>query len=226
MDKLIYPGIFNNDVTAFFTGKTLGADIEKICAMLSIRKEKIYLPIQRHTDNVLILDSDNSPKIADAVVTKRKGIIIGVQVADCVPVLLCDEHKGVLGVVHAGWRGTAAKIVIKTIKIMMELFNSLPGDILMAQGPSIKGDCYYVDDEVKDAVLRATGDGDYYALKNGKYCVDLPAANMLQALSLGVPAKNIWSSTECTHCNPHAYHSYRYHKDHAGRQGGFIGILK
>ncbi len=225
MDRLVCPDIFDGHVKAFFTSKSLGAEINKISNILSIKKEDIFLPIQRHTDKVLVIESDLESKVADAVVTKRKGILIGVQVADCVPVLLFDRKKSIIGSVHAGWRGTAAQIVKKTIKLMVEDFNSSPDDIIIAFGPSIRWNCYYVGYEVKDAVCKATGNGKYHVKTDGGYCIDLSSANMLQALSMSIPEKNIWSSNECTYCNPGKYYSYRYSNGCAGRQGGFIGIF-
>jgi YfiH family protein len=241
MDRLILPdifdgsvnpvrkpgqGFFSNGVKAFFTKKSLGTDIKKISSMLSIKKEDIYFPLQRHTDKVLVVESDLEPKIADAVVTKRAGILIGVQVADCVPILLFDRKRLSIGAVHAGWRGTAAQILKKTINSMVEHFGSLPEDLTIALGPSIRWSCYRVDYGVKNAICKATGYGKYYIEKgDGGYCVDLSSANVLQALSLGVPEENIWGSHECTFCSPEEYYSYRYCKGHNGRQGGFIGIL-
>lgn len=240
MDRLIYPDIFNdhvspvrrfrgdffsNGVKAFFTRKLLGVDIREISIIFSMRKEDIYLPLQRHTDRIIVIESDLEPKIADAVITKRKGILIGVQVADCVPILLLDKRNSVIGAVHAGWRGTAAQIMKKTIESMINHFNSLPEDILIAIGPSIRWNCYEVGYEVKNAIYNATGDGEYYIRKNGKYCVDLSSANMYQAVSIGVSKKNIWISHECTYCNPKEYYSYRFNKGITGSQGGFIGIF-
>ena len=223
---MIYPEIFDGKVKAFFTGKTVGADIEKIRCILSIKKEDIFLPVQKHTDVVFVVESDCKPVIADAVVTERKGLLIGVQVADCVPVLLFDRKKSIIGAVHAGWRGTAAQIVKKTIDLMIKYFNSSPEDILVAFGPSIRGCCYRVNQDVQHVIYKATGDGRYYSERSeGGYVIDISAANMLQAMSLGVPERNIWSSNECTHCNPRDYHSYRYHGNYTGRQGGFIGIF-
>ncbi len=100
MDRLIYPEIFNNSVKAFFTKKSLGAEIGKISQHLSIQKENVYLPIQKHTDKVLVLNPCLVPEIADAVVTQRKGIIIGIQVADCVPILLFDRRRYVILVLY------------------------------------------------------------------------------------------------------------------------------
>jgi YfiH family protein len=225
MDKLTFPDIFDSNVKAFFTKKPLCVDIEDIGSIMSIKKKNIYLPLQKHTDTILLLKSDIEPKIADAVITNKKGLLIGVQVADCVPILLYDKKTSVIGAVHAGWRGTATQIIKKTIQSMVEHFDSSPEEILVALGPSIRWSCYSVGDDVKEAVCKATGDGEYYMQRNSGYCVDLSSANMYQALSMGIPETNIWVSNECTYCNPEKYYSYRYTKSYTGSQGGFIGIL-
>lgn len=225
MNSLICPEIFSGDVMGFFTQKSFGADREKISRIMSINKEAIYLPVQKHTDKVFILDSGIDPVIADAVVTVKRGILIGVQVADCVPILLCDRRKMVISAVHAGWRGTAARIIRKTIRAMAEHFGSIPGDIVMACGPSIRGCCYHVGTEVIDAVCSATGKGDYHTQNDDGSFIDLSTANRYQAIAAGVPAENIWIADDCTFCNPRKYHSFRYHKNHVGRQAGFIGIF-
>jgi YfiH family protein len=225
MDQLIKPEIFNGEVKAFFTRKLLGANIGKISNLLSISMQDIYLPVQKHTDRVLVLQSDLAPVTADAVVTQRKGILLGVRVADCVPILLYDRRKSAVGAVHAGWRGTASQIVKKSVRTMVELFDSAPEDIVVAIGPSIRWQCYDVGVEVKEAVCKATGEGKYCMSREGKCFVDLSSANRVQVLSAGIPAENIWSSGECTRCNPDAFYSYRYNRECAGGQGGFIGVF-
>ena len=225
METLIHPEIFGPHIKAFFTGKSHGADLKKVSGIASIEAQRIYLPIQKHTDKVLVLDSDMSPKIADAVITKEKGMLIGVQVADCVPVLLQDRKRSVVGAIHAGWRGTAKEIFKKTVKEMIERFNSDARDILVAIGPSIRGCCYNVGYDVLESVERATGKGEYHIQKGEILCLDLAIANKYQALSLGIPVENIWMSSECTHCNPDRFYSYRYSKGPTGRQGGFIGLF-
>jgi polyphenol oxidase len=226
VDILIGPDNMNHaSVKAFFTGKVPGADPAKIGAMLSIARENIYLPVQKHTDRVHIIDGDLTQQVADAVVTDRAGILLGVRVADCVPILLLDKKNTVIGAVHAGWRGTATQIIRKTIHVMVEHFHSSPSDIMVALGPSVRGNCYQVDADVMDAIAQATGDGDYYVRADEKFCIDLVAVNRLQAVSLGIPGDNIWSSDECTHCKPEKYYSYRYSGQYNGSQGGFIGIV-
>jgi YfiH family protein len=225
MNNVIFPEILDASVTAFFTKKPLGVNVEEICRIFSVEKDKVYLPIQRHTDNVQVISSDLDTKIADSVLTERKNILIGVQVADCVPVLFRDAKKLLVGAVHAGWRGTASQIIKKTIVCMIQEFGSSPSDIKMALGPCIKWSCYQVGVEVKEAVCEATGEGYYYLKQDGEWYIDLASANRCQAISMGVSEKNIWISPECTYCNPKDYHSYRYEKTYNGAQGGFIGII-
>ena len=211
-------------LTAFFTTRSAGDNAGVIAERYNFSKDNIYLPIQKHTDNIHILGSGTEPVIADAVITEKKGILIGVQVADCVPILLYDRLQGVIAAVHAGWRGTAQEILKGTIRAMREGFASSPDNILVAIGPSIRQCCYEVGDEVEASVRSVTGEGDYYIKKNNKCFIDLSSANKIQALSMGIPEENIWQSEECTFCNPEKFHSYRYTKKSAGRQGGFIGM--
>ncbi|MEC4675915.1 MAG: peptidoglycan editing factor PgeF [Nitrospirota bacterium] len=225
MRGVLFPDIFKDHVTAFFTGKDPGADTDKISRILKINKENIYMPVQQHTDKVLLVGPSPEPTIADAVITKEKGILIGVRTADCAPVLIYEKESGVIGVVHAGWRGTAAGILRKTVQSIMDRFICGPENFLIAIGPCIKSCCYTVDSDVVRAVRRETGEGEYYMLKEGKHRLDLPSANKYQALSLGVPESNIRVYDECTFCHPDRYYSYRYSKGITGRQGGFIGKI-
>ena len=196
-----------------------------LAELLAVPPRDIYMPIQKHTDKVMVLDYDREPKIADAVVTNSRGVFIGVQAADCVPVLLFDKKQRVAGAVHAGWRGTAASIVKKTVEMMSQRFITSPADIIMAIGPSIRRCCYEVGYEVLEEVTGASGEGDYYITEGGKYSLDLAGANRQQAVSSGVPPEQIWLSDECTFCLPERYYSYRFTKILTGRQCGVIGIV-
>lgn len=221
-EVLIFPELFNQQpVRAFFTGKDPGIEPKKVSRIGGIDEEAIYTPVQQHTSEIIIVGSDLSPVVADAVLTEREGLMIGIHVADCVPILLYDKKKHFIGAVHAGWRGTSAGILIKTIKTMVEEFSSEPSDILLAMGPSIRWCCYGVGQEVVEAVEGATGTGEYVLFRDGKYCLDLPSANMHQAIRMGVRPENIWISGICTYCEHERFYSYRFSRD-KGRQGGFI----
>ncbi|MEW6585702.1 MAG: peptidoglycan editing factor PgeF [Nitrospirota bacterium] len=225
MNDLIFPDLPNGSVKAFFTTKRVGVDKNRICSMLSVETDCLYMPVQKHTDRIEVLNHEAPPGIADGVVSNRRGVLVGVRVADCVPVLLFDKDESVIAAVHAGWRGTAAGILKKAVSLMVERFGSSPDNILVALGPSIGQCCYAVGPEVMEAVIRATGDGDFYSSVEKKYMVDLGRANRIQATSTGIPPGNIWLSGECTCCNPERFYSYRYSKEYDGSQGGFIGIL-
>ena len=229
MGSIVKPlNIDSSNVRAFFTTKDICKGVRPTKKLLSeefnIPENNIYLPIQEHTNKIQILDSGLEPVVADAVITNKKKILIGVLVADCVPILLYDSEKEVIGAVHAGWRGTAMRILPDTIRMMQESFGSSPSNILAAIGPSIRKCCYEVGEEVTGKLLSATGDGDYYLNSNGSSFVDIALANKMQVKDAGVLPENIWLSGECTFCNPNKYNSYRYSKENAGRQGGFIGM--
>ncbi len=229
MEIYIKPPILAlSGIKAVFTTKNLLDNSNRIdealAADLEIDKGSIYLPVQKHTNIIQILEDNPETVIADAVVTDRKNVYIGVITADCVPVLLYDREREIIGAVHAGWRGTSNQILKHTITKIQEKFGCLLGDVLIAIGPSIRQCSYEVGEEVITEVRKATGDGDYYNIKGGRYFIDLSSANKIQALHAGIPAENIWQSQECTFCSPDRFYSYRYSKGVKGRQGGFIGM--
>lgn len=225
MNRLIYPDLSHKHIQAFFTGKDPGADIQMISKILKIREEKIYMPIQKHTDKIIMLEASFEPQIGDAVITKEKGVLIGVQVADCVPILIHEKEKGVIAAIHAGWRGTAAGILKKTIKSIADRFICRTDAFSVMIGPSIRSCCYGVDHDVFNAVRNATAVEGFFRKRDDKYFLDLAIANKLQALSMGIPERNICVSRECTSCSPDRFYSYRFAKGPTGRQGGFIGML-
>ncbi|MBF0557113.1 MAG: peptidoglycan editing factor PgeF [Nitrospirae bacterium] len=225
---LIYPDIFRDKgIAAFFTDKTVGIDTSKF-ALSQEPRPMPYMPVQKHTDTVIILrkgaglaDIDERRE-GDAVVTDRDDIIAGVRMADCVPILLYDAVMGVAGAVHAGWRGTAKGILKAVINVYTEEFGSRAEDILIALGPSIRGCCYVVGEEVVEAVTKACGAGDYAIAQNGRLYVDLVRANTAQALSLHIRPENIWASGICTSCDSERFYSYRREGTSRGSQGAFI----
>lgn len=224
---MIYPEIFDGFVMGFFTGKDIGLKVEALTG------RRVYYPTQQHTDKVILLKDKIKPHIGDAVITRRNDILLGIKSADCVPILIYDKLAHAIGAVHAGWRGTAAGILKKTIAEMKEAFCSDPEDLLISMGPAIRWCCYEVGKDVIDAVEKQTGPGEYFrSKKSGKFCLDLQSANKAQALSMGVLPQNISIIEECTFCFPERYNSYRYALKHGGsdteaakkRQGGFIGM--
>lgn len=218
---IIPDNLRHHNLIAFFTERREGSGKDAISGLSGIPEEHIFFPVQEHTDRVVLLGDLNEKVTADGVITGRCGVLLGVVVADCIPILIYDKRLSVISAVHTGWRGTAGGILKKALMILREIFSSRSEDILIAFGPSIRWCCYKVGTDVLEAVKAETGPGEYSMIRDGDICLDLASANRVQAVSAGIPDGNIWTSEECTFCYPERFFSYRYSKVE-GRQGGFI----
>jgi YfiH family protein len=203
---------------------------------------------QIHSDVIHLLDAPPA-KICqgDASITNRPGLLLAVQTADCVPILLVDPKKRAVAAIHAGWRGTLQRIVVKAIGKMQMQFKSNPADLLAAIGPSIGGCCYEVGTEVAKQFLSQfaeapewfdefrTGDepnpiqwlnmmppGHQPPPKN--VLLDLRKANRAQLLGVGLRAQNVFASDLCTACRRDLLFSYRKEGAQSGRLMSVIGI--
>jgi polyphenol oxidase len=203
---------------------------------------------QFHSDVVCGFSTvPSEPPSADASISNTPSLLLGVQTADCVPILLLDPKKRAVAAVHAGWRGTLQRIVEKTIGRMKMEFKTDPRDLLAAIGPAIGDSCYEVGTEVAAAFhsqfanapewfdeLR-TGDepnplqwlnqfppGHQPPPKNVR--LDLRKANRAQLLAAGLSPQNIFVSDLCTACRPDLLFSYRKQGAESGRMMSVIGI--
>ncbi|NPT35538.1 peptidoglycan editing factor PgeF [Paraburkholderia xenovorans] len=160
--------------------------------------------------------ANGTPTRADASVTDRPGMVCVVMVADCMPVLLCDEAGRAVGAAHAGWRGLAAGIVEQTAQRVAELA-AVPASALHAYlGPSIGPEAFEVGPDVRDAFMNGVGDVQRDATASafvehphnpGKYLADLPALARLRLQALGVT--RIVGGDLCTVTLRDRFYSYR-----------------
>jgi YfiH family protein len=155
----------------------------------------------------------------DALISDTPGLAIGVRTADCVPVLLADVRLRTIAAIHAGWRGTAAQIVLSSVRQMSKVFGTRAEDLVSAIGPCIGPCCYEVGPEVAHQFVTW-----YPELERtvSPVRLNLPGANAKQLSNAGVT--DIFVSGECTFCSPGRYHSYRRDKDAAGRLLSFAGL--
>lgn len=130
---------------------------------------------------------------ADAMVTDTPGLPLCVKVADCVPVVVFDPERRALGLVHAGWGGTVARICSRTVAVMGERFGSAPGDLRAAIGPSIGPAGYEVGAEVVERARAAYGEraAEILAPRGEKALLDLRAANRIDLEGAGVAGERI-----------------------------------
>ena len=206
---------------------------------------------QIHSDLIHCVTTAPTEQLAgDGLITSTPEIVLGIQTADCLPVILVDTKKHAVGVFHAGWRGTVKRIVEKGVGEMRRCFGSMPRDIKAAIGPGIHGCCYEVGEEVRRtfedqfeygaALFREEKDSDHIRERYPmlfltsrapghsdlpiKIFLDLPEANRRQLLAAGVPAKNIEVSPLCTGCRSDMLFSYRAENGATGRLMGVVGI--
>ena len=149
----------------------------------------------------------------DALLENTPGSVVAVKTADCIPVLLVDERLRAVAAVHAGWRGTAARIAAKAVDAMQRRFGSRAEDLHAAIGPGI-GECCY---EVGAEVAAEFG-------MQGRAHIDLAATNRRQLEEMGVTPSRIYASNLCTMCRADEFHSFRRDRDLAGRLHSFAGI--
>ncbi|HLN73862.1 MAG TPA: peptidoglycan editing factor PgeF [Prolixibacteraceae bacterium] len=184
---------------------------------------KFVFPRQTHSDHVAIVTSENIlPAIAntDALITAEPGLFICIQTADCVPILLFDPKKKVVAAVHAGWRGTVAKIAALTVRKMTEAFGCDPADIQAGIGPSIHMHAYEVGPEVIQAVkenFNNTGALLKPSLHAGKAYFDLWEANKTILLEAGLNEENIEVMGLCSFEHPDLFYSARRDGIQTGR---------
>jgi YfiH family protein len=175
----------------FFTDRSTGIDRDKL--QQKVGKKKLVFMKQIHSDIVEVVDKKWIQKECDAMITIDKDIALCVVVADCIPVILKDEVRGVIGVAHAGRVGSYKNIIKKTMKKMEEEFTCR--DIKVIFGPSIKKCCYEVGAEV------ISGYEEFTCKENGKIYLDLIALN-----TKGL--KDVEISSTCTCCDEN-YFSFR-----------------
>jgi len=157
----------------------------------------------------------------DAAITNLPGVILGVQTADCVPILIADREARSVAAVHAGWRGTAARISEATVERLVERFEIDPKNLIAVIGPHIGACCYEVGEDVA-AQIDATA--IVRMPEFSKPHIDLAAANRAQLVESGIPESQIETSSLCTKCRDDLFHSYRRDGKAMGHLLSAIGI--
>ncbi|MGE5394109.1 MAG: peptidoglycan editing factor PgeF [Candidatus Saccharibacteria bacterium] len=193
--------------------------------------KKFIFPRQTHSDHVAIVTSENrQPAIADtdALITNEPGLYICVQTADCVPILLFDPNKKVVAAIHAGWRGTVARIAALTIQKMTAAFGCNPQDIRAGIGPSIHMHAYEVGPEVIQAVrdnFNNTGALLKPSLNEGKAFLDLWEANKIILMEAGLGEENIEVMGLCSFEHHDLFYSARRDGIDTGRMVSGIRLV-
>ena len=188
-------------------------DVEKnrelLAGIMPEKPETFIIPHQVHgtvisTVDRIFMQSSASVRTeqlegVDAVMTNLPGVCLCISTADCIPVLCYDVRNKAVAAIHAGWRGTVARIVEKTLERMRKEYGTQMRDVVAVIGPGISLQSFEVGDEVYDAFRKAGFDMNAIAQRYSKWHIDLWEANRIQLLASGVSRENIEMSGICTY---------------------------
>lgn len=196
-------------------GEDVSENRKRFARALGTSDEKLVFAKQIHSNKVVTVTAENyTDKFeCDGFVTAEKGILLAVKTADCVPILLCDKENGVIGALHAGWRGTVSGIALKGVEKMKEL-GSDEKNVAVLIGPCIHSCCYEVDIPFVDAVKSSEYGASLVsfikeARKPEKFYASLTDMNKHLLKLSGIREENIYVSELCTCCNRSMLFSHR-----------------
>lgn len=209
-------------------------NFRRVAAYFGVDESRFVFSDQTHTANVRAVTEEDAgagltkPRgytDVDGLVTNVPGLVLSIFTADCVPVFFCDPVRNAIGLSHSGWRGTVSRIGAETVQLMRKMYGTDPADLVCAIGPSICRDCYEVSEDVAGAFAEEFSGHDAEILEpkgNGKYQLDLWAANRIVLRDAGVPDERISATDICTCCNPDLLFSHRASAGKRGNLGAFL----
>ena len=216
-------------------GGTVGDDLSRVMANRQAGFKALNLDIDRHFDSWQVHGTDvipvksprnvNEPyQKADIILTDQPGLTLMMRFADCAPIILHDPEKKIVGLVHAGWRGTVDDVAGVAINAMKKFYGCEPKNILAGIGPSIGSDHYLVNEDVASIVRDLFGGGSsiLQSTKDEKYHFDLWQANRLLLERKGV--RQVEVAGICTACNLEDWFSFRAEKGSTGRFGVMVSL--
>ena len=208
-------------------GIKMPGDWNRVADVLNIAHDRIVTVQQVHGDDIVVADSTNYRDVgslhADGLVTAEHGIAVGVETADCVPVLLVDPGTPAVAAVHAGWRSTVKKICEKAVRTLQHHYGSDPSRVIAAIGPAIGPECYEVDEPVMGSVREAFSFWKEAAVArgNGRFSLDLVKLNRLALVQAGIKERNVHGLGLCTSCRRDLFYSFRAE----GRTGRMLSVV-
>lgn len=216
-------------------GHTVGDDPQAVAgnhallaAALGIPSGQIVSAHQVHGNQIAIVEQSDAGRViseTDGLITETSGLYLMLRYADCVPVLLYDPIRQAVGLAHAGWQGTLARVAARTAQAMVSDLGCRVEDLRAAIGPSIGPCCYEVGPEVVTATVAAFPDAPGLIKRrqaNGHAHLDLWAANVRQLEQVGIDL--IETARLCTACRPDLFFSHRAEQGRTGRFAVILGL--
>lgn len=200
---------------------------KRLCKALGVEFSRLFVPGQVHSRNVeIVTERESMPDLkgVDGLLTEKWATPLLLHFADCVPVMVVETKKKLIGIFHAGWRGTAASIVSHGVERLVKELGGDPRYMIGAVGPAIGPCCYPTSDDVAQALSETVSTlPEGLIQRNGSQpAPDLKAFNALQLLESGVEQVDV--SSFCTACNRGMFYSHRQSGGTTGRQGAIIAL--
>lgn len=210
----------------------------KLLKNLGIKSNKLVLLEQSHSDRIVFVTRKSridflaqKSQRGDGLVTNLPDIFLAIRSADCLPILFYNKAAGIIGAVHAGWKGTAERIIQKAVREVQRKFNAPLSDFYFFFGPAAQACCY----EIYPLSISPSGRGRKEGLerasffpkevireRRGKIYLDFVKANYLQLLELGIKPSQIENSGICTIHNL-KYPSHR--REGTNRQNTLLSLI-
>ncbi len=236
----ISEGIYSTMNLSFTRGdkeECVQENYKRMAKALGVEVDSFVCSMQTHTTNVRKVTLEDKGKgvvrpldyqDVDGLITNVPGLCLTTFYADCVPLYFVDPVQKAIGLSHSGWRGTVGKMGQVTLERMKEEYGTNPKDVVAAIGPSICQDCYEVSEDV---ILEFQKQFDekywnslFYKKVNGKFQLNLWAANEIILLEAGVLKENIAVTNVCTCCNNEILFSHRASNGRRGNLAAFLAL--
>ena len=227
--SLRHGGVSRSPYASLNLAEHVGDDPNAVAANRAILFQKTGLTNLRYcrqvhgTDVINIVDQvPSTPTLlpeADALVTAQRDVALAIFTADCIPIFILDVKTPAIGIAHAGWRGTLARIAVNTLARMKTLFGTVAANCQIHLGPSIQKCCYTVSEEL---ITQFTD--DFGSTVGSGTNLSLQSANVNQLVEVGLPTAAISVSPFCTACRTDLFYSHRAEDGQTGRMLSFIKL--
>lgn len=227
-------GVSDGEFASLNASRMVGDDTANVIenvhrAVMALKGGPIEIALLRQVHGTSVHTVDKAYNVADrpeadALVTDRTGIALGILTADCAPILLADAEAGVIGAAHAGWKGAVGGVLARTVEAM-EALGARRANIAASIGPSISPDNYEIGEDMAETIRSDFPDAANFILTNGwpKPHFDVGGLVRHQAGQLGLRMVEIVG--DCTYAHPDLYFSHRYATHHGTRAGRQIALI-
>ena len=182
---------------------------------LHLSLESLAIPQQIHSDHIKCVSNSGHVPETDGLISNTPGLVLTIQIADCLPVFLHDPQNRSIGLVHAGWKGSSKRIAAKAVQEMHTSFESNPKELSACLGPSIGPCCYQIGSDVAKYFSKEFVTEGF---------LDLWKCNYAQLMECGIRPENISVSRVCTMCHSDLFFSHRKTGKDTGRMMAIFGI--